>query len=141
MKRAILIILLSILPSICLAEGLNIPAAAKDQAELSQDEVIRIASDKAQELGFKTEEMSVLFDEDNAKIIEHSRRSGVSVYNKKTGKWDKALPSTPEKDFPVLEGRNYQAVYFAPKAQRMGGDLWVFVDKSTGEVIKWVLGK
>jgi hypothetical protein len=85
--------------------------------------------------------MTVIYDENNAKLKEHSKRSGVSIYNKKTDTWEKASASTSEKDFPVLLGRNYQAVYFAPKVQQKGGDLWVFIDKITGEIILWVCGK
>jgi hypothetical protein len=36
----------------------------------------------------------------------------------------------------ILEGRDYQAVLYTPKSPTaMGGILWVFIDKKTGEVI------
>ena len=109
--------------------------------DLSREGVLRIATDKAKELGYKLEEMNVTYDDGNKKIKEHLTRSGISTYNKKTKTWEKNLPTTPEKEYPELAGRNYQAVYCAPKKMQLGGDLWVFIDKDTGEVIRYIRGK
>ncbi|MDD5561760.1 MAG: hypothetical protein PHT50_06525 [Candidatus Omnitrophica bacterium] len=85
--------------------------------------------------------MNIIYDEGNKNIKEHLERIGVSAYNEKTKKWEKDLPTVPEKEYPELKDKDYQSVYLAPKGSVMGGDLWVFVDKNTGEVIKYIRGK
>ena len=113
----------------------------REKQALAKEELLRIAVNKAKALRYNTEEMNIIYDEGNVKLKEHCKRLGVSVYDEKTKQWEKVESSTPEKDFPVLAGRNYQAIYFGPKNQQKGGDLWVFVDIDTGEIIKWVGGK
>ena len=132
MKKVLCLLGIALLiASTCFAEG----------DESSKDELLNTAVNRAKGLGYDTEKMNVIYDEGNIKLKEHCNRLGVSTYNKKTGKWGKEEPSTPEKDFPVLVGRNYQAIYFSPKQIQKGGDLWIFIDKNTGEIIKWVGGK
>ena len=40
-----------------------------------------------------------------------------------------------------FDGRDYWAIYYAPLETRLGGNLFVFVDRSTGEVIKSIGGE
>jgi len=86
---------------------------AQAQRSLSKEQIIEIAKSKAEELGFNLKEMTVFYDEDNQKLEE----------------------------YPLLSGRDYQAVYFTPKELMLGGDLWIFIDKNTGEVITYVMGE
>ena len=109
--------------------------------KLTKDQIIQIAISKATELGYKTAEMNIVYDESNKKITEHLKRIGVSTYNEKTKKWDKDLPTTPEKEYPELKDKDYQSVHLGPKGIVKGGDVWVFIDKNTGKVIKYIRGK
>ncbi len=109
--------------------------------ELSKEKILEIAINRANELGFTLNQVTPYFDEGNKRLKEHSRNSGVSTYNEKKEEWVYDAPSTPTKKYPELEDRNYQAVYFAPKEMQLGGDLWIFIDKNTGEVISYVFGK
>ena len=116
-------------------------AAFAQTAELTQEQFIRIAVDKARELGYDTQEMDVVFDEGNKNITEHLKRIGVFTYNEETQQLEKDPPTTPEEEYPELKDRDYQAVYIGPKAGLLGSDLWVFIDKHSGEVIKYVCGQ
>lgn len=109
--------------------------------ELSKEDIINIAVKRAIELGFSKEETTVFYDEGNKRLKENAKNIGVSTYNEKTGIWEKDPQTTPEKRYPYLVDRNYQAIYFVPKKMQLGGDLWVFIDKNSGEVISYVFGK
>ena len=54
--------------------------------DLSKEDIVRIATDKAKGLGYKPEEMNIVYDEGNSSIKEHLKRIGVSTYNEKTKK-------------------------------------------------------
>ena len=116
-------------------------SAFSQRDRLTKEQITQIAINKAKDLGYKTEEMNIIYDEGNKNIKEHLTHIGVSTYNEKTKKWEKDLPTTPEKEYPELNGREYQSVYLGPKGNVKGGDLWVFIDKDTGEVIKDIMGK
>lgn len=51
------------------------------------------------------------------------------------------MPILGAGDKSSLPGKNYQAVYLGPKRLQAGGDMWVFVDRESGEVIDVVGGK
>lgn len=113
--------------------------------EVKRKDILRAATAKANELGYDLEDMDIVYDEQNRKIKEHLLHERVYVYNEEADKWDPEESSTPEKEYPALKGKNYQAVYFGPKFDpekiQLGGDLWVFVDGDTGEVISFIRGK
>ncbi len=110
--------------------------------KLTKEKIIQIAVKKAQELGYKTKEMNIIYNEGNNFIKKHLTRNGESTYNEATQKWDAAMPTTPEKKYPELKDKEYKSVYFAPKAQGVkGGDLFVFIDADTGETLKHIGGK
>lgn len=94
---------------------------------LTQEEIIQIANKKRISEGTSIGKSNVYYD----------------IGNKK---WEKRLSSlkktSPEyaRRFHVLEGRDYQAVYYSYKKIAPGGILWVFVDRLTGEVIT-ILGE
>ena len=89
---------------------------------LTQEEIIQIANKERISEGISIEESNVYYDIENKK-------------------WKSRLSSlkntSPEyaKRFSVLDGRDYQAVHYSLKKIAPGGVLWVFVDKSTSEVI------
>jgi len=39
------------------------------------------------------------------------------------------------------KSQDYWAVYYGPLKEQLGGDLWVFVDRQTGEVLGTIRGK
>jgi len=135
MSKKISLLLLVIV--LCFASSVVFSQSNK----LTKEQIIRIAISKAAELGYKTEEMNIVYDEGNKSIKEHLRYARVSKYNEKTKELDKVLPTTPEKEYPELNGKDYQSVYLCPKVAMPGGDLWVFIDRNTGEVIKYVCGQ
>ncbi len=117
----------------------KIPEAFSQKNKLTKGQVLQTAINKAKELGYKAEDMNIVYDEDNKKIKDHLKRSGVSTYNKKIKTWEKDLPTTPEQEYPELKDKDYQSVYFGPKeVGTRGGGLWVFVDKNTGDVIRYI---
>jgi len=67
------------------------------QRSLSKEQIIEIAKSKAEELGFNLKEMTVFYDEENKKLKEHLKRTGVSVYDKETKEWKPERGTTPEK--------------------------------------------
>jgi hypothetical protein len=136
------IILLLALPLACFAQDAATKATPKYEEELSKEQIIEAAKSKAEELGFNLEKMTVFYDEGNQKLKEHLKRRGVSVYNRESKEWKPEVGTTPEEEYPLLAGRDYQAVYFAiNKEFTKGGDLWVFIDRDTAEVITYVMGK
>jgi hypothetical protein len=120
---------------------LFVPFAYPQPDKLTKEQVLDIALNKAKDLGYKVEDMDILYDENNAAIKKHLLREGVSTYNVITKEWVKDLATTPEKEYPELSGKDYQSVYFGPKEMRLGGDLWVFIDRDSGKIIKFVRGK
>lgn len=90
-------------------------AAFLQSNQLAKEEIVQIAISAARQLGYKTEEMDEIYDDDNKNIKEYF--------------------VAPEKEYPELKDKDYQAVYLYFKENVMGAGLWVFVDKATGEVL------
>lgn len=65
----------------------------KDEG-LTKSQIIQVALDKAKELGYKLEQMTATYDEDNKSIKEHLNRTGIFTYNEKlkNGKRISQLP-------------------------------------------------
>ena len=40
---------------------------------------------------------------------------------------------------PQLQGHDYQFVMYRPQAVQWGGELWIFVDRDTGEELWFVM--
>ncbi|HOW59357.1 MAG TPA: hypothetical protein PLO78_06515 [Candidatus Omnitrophota bacterium] len=108
---------------------------------LSKEKIIEIAKAKAVERGYDIDSMKIIYDDSNEMFKKHLKRKGVSKYNKETNEWKPVRGTTPEEDRPKLKGKDYQTLYFGPKQMMKGGDLWVFVDRKTGEVLDTVGGK
>lgn len=130
-------ILLSLIIACC---GV-LPGAYSQSDKLTQDRILSISVAKAKGLGFDTGTMDITYDNNNEKLKTHLKRIGVSVYDERTKTWVKDPPTSPEEEYPELKGKDYQAVYFGPKDTVLGGDLWIFVDKNTGEVLRTVAGQ
>jgi len=112
-----------------------------EEGRLSREETIRVAAAKAAQLGYSVEKMDIVYDEGNRMLKKHLRREGVSTFNPKTNRFESELPTTAEREYPEVAGRDFQAVYLGPKPPQRGGDLWVFVDRKNGEVIRVVCGQ
>ena len=94
--------------------------------ELSKEKIIEIAKAKASERGVKLDSEKIIYDDGN-KMFTHP------IY-------PEHLPghtikgAGPERNPSNFEGKNYQAVYFVSQ-RAVGTNLWVLIDRGTGEVI------
>ena len=102
--------------------GVSCDSASGPRSQLSEDEIIAIASKRALAEGFNPTEMDVVYDADNTMWKELERSGHISD------------PDTA-RALHSLKNRSYQAVRYMPKKLMLGGALWVFVDKYNGEVI------
>lgn len=117
----------------------TVPVNIKDKEIISKEKALEIANKKAKELEYDLEIMEIYIDEKNSKWNEY-----VNILEKHPG--DKEIFSDI---FNSLEGKNYWAIWYYPvpkqkpgyKIVRFGGDLTVFVDKNTGEVINYLRGQ
>jgi hypothetical protein len=78
----------------------------------------------------------------NAKIRElgYDLRNMTTEYDTDNKQWKKYTESLSDGDMDstmaLLHERDFQGVYYAPKGKStLGGDVWVFVDRDTNEVI------
>jgi len=90
---------------------------------LSKQRAITIANKVVKSLGYDLGRMKASADEDNSDWKSYLSSSDITrrEYSNLIGK---------------LTGREYWAVYYMPETARFGGDLFVFIDKRTGEVIE-----
>lgn len=99
-------------------------ALAADEAKkegFSKDKVIAIATAKVRAAGFNLEEVQIIYDENN------------QLWDRQIGKMT-GLDKSP--NFGIFKKgfmKNYITVYFDFKEPMP--DLWVFIDKDTGEVL------
>ena len=104
---------------------------AEGERVWSRSDILSIAGKEAGRLGYDIKQMSVSFDSYNSKWNDYL--GTVHGAQPKQG-----IPlSVKEK----LENREYWAVYYAPLKMMPGGDLWIFVDRQTGEIITTILGQ
>jgi hypothetical protein len=96
---------------------------------MSKAEIMRIANKTAADMGYNLRKMKASMDEEN---------TNWNWYISK-------LPSPRSAEFVNIEsrlkGRKYWAVYYEPKPLQCGGDLFIFVDSQTGEVITTLAGQ
>jgi hypothetical protein len=78
----------------------------------------------------------------NAKIREmgYDLRNMTHQYDDGNRRWKKYIESLSGSDMDstmaILQERDFQGIYYAPKGKStFGGDVWVFVDRDTNEVI------
>jgi hypothetical protein len=92
------------------------------------DAAVTIAASEARRLGYDLDAMRSDWDSANKSWKEFSS-SQSSDY-----------PSEPLRT--KLEHESYWAVYFGPREEhRMGGDVWVFISRETGECLGVIRGK
>lgn len=97
-----------------------------DNMKITKEKAIEISNERAIELGYNVKFM-------NIKVSKHD----VS--------WNEYLPKDSVDTFVIerqkkLKSRNYWAVYYSPISERkgeiiVGGDVCIFIDANTGEII------
>lgn len=107
--------------------GLMLVIGAGGARAAQQDDLLNAANHEAQRLGYDVSHMSVAYDDGNTQWEEHHVAHA-------------GTPQTHEVD-QRLHGHVYQAVYYSPEADQLGGDLWVLIDAETGEVLAAVQGQ
>jgi hypothetical protein len=98
-----------------------------NKMDLTEEEqnLVQIATDKAMSLGYKPDELRILYDRENKKWNEH---------------WDVTLASEEEMslvdEYKNLASRDFQAIHFYPKKKyTFGGSVWILIDKGSKKVI------
>lgn len=98
----------------------------ENKKAVTLNESIAIAKKVANELGYIITELEVVADSQNSLWNKHK-------INILTGNIDLKKK---------LENEEYWVIYFRPKdINRVGGDLFVFIDKKTGTVIGYLRGQ
>ena len=110
--------------SLVMVVGAHIFAAERTW---TRSEILAIADQEAKKIGYDAEQMGVSLDIYNSTWKDHvktSERSG-------------AIQEIEGK----LSDRRYWAVYYSPLKEQFGGDLFVFIDRNTREVLGTLRGK
>jgi hypothetical protein len=107
---------------------------SRDTAIPSDEEIVQVARQKAAELGYPVDRMSVEWDKQNLKW--HEWIDWVSTHN------TTYLDAHPDLRGQVDRGECY-AVYLTivpenPNSERVHGDVWVFVSRTTGMAVDWI---
>lgn len=128
MKRVVILLLLGTLVfiNVCCTIAENAKNEV-EQMEISKEKVHEIANNKAKEIGYDIKEMKVELDKENTRWNEYIKKGPILENDNKLRL--------------ALKDRKYWAAYYAPKRIQFGGDLWIFIDKNTGEVITIIQGK
>ncbi len=93
---------------------------------LTKEQILKIANKEAKRLYFSPDKSEVLYDVGREKWQEN-----LKVMEKIAPGWSK--------DFEILNDRNYVIVLYRPKDPGvMGGVLWLFIDRKTGEIITYL---
>jgi hypothetical protein len=100
---------------------------------ISKKKAVEISTGEANRLGYNTSLMNVTIDNNNTLWTKYSSSlnlsTGVSLLNE--------ISEVKNR----LKNRTFWAVHFGPKnIEQQGGDLWVFIDRNTGEVILYLKG-
>lgn len=111
---------------ICL--GVKNNNAADQSMTITEEEAVKIAKEKIKSFGYDSENMAIK----------------VSLHNEP---WNPYLPKD-SKDYyhklrqDKLKGKKYWAVYYYPKSPtHLGGDVCIFIDSQTSQVITDYRGK
>lgn len=97
------------------------------KGEISLGTALEKSNEKAKELGYDLSRMRVIADEENS-IWKAYVKSGPVL------EWNPDLRKQ-------LEGRDFWAIGYMPKEPQLGGDLTVFIDKQTGNIITVIQGQ
>lgn len=122
----ICIILITLLLVIFTTAGCLSLDTRRQNMTITKKMAVEVANKKAKELKYDIQRLDVDLDEQNSKWNNYLATSRIKDWQ-------------PELVAP-LENKNYWAVYYGPRLFQYGGDLWVFVDKKSGEVITFIQG-
>lgn len=120
-KRFLIAIILFL---VLIAEGC-VHILREDKKVLTLDKAIITSGKKVEELGYNLDDLEVIANEQNLIWCQHRKNVSVDF-----GRLDKKL-----------ESRKYWAIYYRPKKSQFGGDLFIFIDKNTGEIIDYLRGQ
>ena len=112
---------------VCLLALCSVTTATAAPRQWTRTELLAIADQVATKLDYDVEHMGVFLDFNNAHwnaFLQSRKASG-------------GLPDLEVK----LHEREYVSVYYIPAKMQLGGDLWVFIDLKTGDVIDTLRGK
>ena len=100
--------------------------------ELSKEAIIQIAINKAEEIGYLAE---VTKD----KEIHYYGDKGVEVYDMEKKEWVSEQATVPEEEYPLLRKSDNIKVSFRIKDKNfLGGGLYVYINRDTGEVVDYI---
>ncbi|MBI4365324.1 MAG: hypothetical protein HY543_00740 [Deltaproteobacteria bacterium] len=99
----------------------------KENMHISIGQAVEKANTKAIQLGYDVSTMTVSADENNAKWRQFTGRVNLRAH----------LPDISKQ----ITGKEYFAVYYRPKIEQLGGDLWIFINRNNGEVLGIWRGK
>lgn len=94
-------------------------AQNNERKEFTRGEVLEIAINALEKEGETLENRVILYD----------------VRNKEWQGKSKTINRERAQRYEFLKDKNYQAVCFSLKEGWLGGDIWFFIDKTTGEVL------
>jgi len=126
-NNAIILLLILLLFALGCSILLGQEVATKRTA-LIMEQAIEIGKIELKKMGFDTQNMNVIADEENTAWKEFVS-SNPSIMESKNVREMK------------LSERNYWAIYYTPKERALGGDAWIFIDKKDLKVIGMVLGE
>ena len=105
----------------------SVTSAVAAERTWTRSEILAIADQEAKKIGYDVGQMGVSLDIYNSTwrdYLKTSERSG-------------AIQEIEGK----LNDRHYWAVYYSPLKEQLGGDLFVFIDRNTREVLGILRGK
>jgi len=105
----------------------GVTGAIAQNKELSKDELIAVATEEVKSKGIDVEGVTVVYDEGNKLWAETLGKATVQDESPNYGILKKGFL------------KNYRTVYFDFKEPLP--DIWVFIDKDTGEVLEVYTGK
>ena len=90
-------------------------------------EILAISNRKVIELGYDLKNLTPQYDLGNGKWKEYAQSQS---------------PGAIDSTIALLAKHDFQGVYYAPKGKMtLGGDVWVFIDRNTKEVITTLRGR
>ncbi len=102
--------------------------AKNEKMNISIQQAIEKANIKAKQLGYNLSSMTVIGDVDNTKWKHFAGRIDLVTH----------FPALAEQ----IKGKEYFAIYYQPNnVEQFGGDLWIFTDRHTGEILGVWQGK
>lgn len=128
MRKIIFFILIFLFVVGC---GKGISLQKKEQGMIKLPNAIEIGKKELKNIGYSfwDQELLAKADDNNSDWNNHIESSPSILENEVIKKMD-------------LANKEFWAVYFVPKNYSgKGGDAWVFIDRSTGKVIGYLLGK